>query len=152
MTTLLTSRKAWKCNIMAEKRIDPFFAELMTKALAGESSKFELISSLPMRAVTKDFLSGTKKIIKLFKSLVKSSEKAYSEQIKEGKQHLDLLLAHIQFKTCLEFYEKEAATAKDMLKEYHAYVFGGNLMKTICGIPRAEKDMVDYRTLPWSLF
>ena len=137
---------------MEEKRIDPLFAELITKALSGESTQFELISSLPMRNVTKDFLSGTKKIIKLFKSLVKNSEKAYSEQIKEGKQQLDLLLAHVQFKACLEFYEQEAATAKDMLKEYHAYVFGGNLMKTILGVPRAEKDMVDYRTLPWSLF
>ena len=39
-----------------------------------------------------------------------------------------------------------------MLKEYRAYVFGGNIMKTLLGFYRAEDDMVDYRTLPWKLF
>ena len=137
---------------MKDIKIDPLFLELIQKALEDNKLDFQLIPNNNMYSVTKTFISATKKIIKMFKKLVNSSAEMYSEQIRDGRTDLKLLLAHIQYKECLEFYQNELKTAKSMTQEYRAYVFGGHLMKTILNIPRAEKDMVDYRTLPWSLF
>lgn len=135
-----------------EVKIDPIFKQLVEKALANENQPFQFIGSLAELSVAKTCIGATKKIVKLFKSLETNSALTYVELIKQGKQSTEVLLAHIQFKQCVKFYEKELATLKDMIKEYHAYVFGGNVMKTLLGIYRAEKDMVDYRTLPWRLF
>jgi len=139
---------------MEEKqiKIDPMFTQLIEKALANENQPFQFIGSLQDRSVAKTCIKATKKIIKLFKKLEDSSALTYVELIKQGKQSVDVLLAHIQFKQCVKFYEKELFTLQDMLKEYRAYVFGGHVMKTLLGIYREKKDMVDYRTLPWSLF
>ena len=135
-----------------EVKIDPIFKQLVEKALANENQPFQFIGSLAEWSAAKTCIGATKKIIKLFKSLATNSALTYVELIKQGKQSTEVLLAHIQFKQCVKFYEKELATLKDMIKEYHAYVFGGNVMKTLLGIYRAEQDMVDYRTLPWRLF
>ena len=135
-----------------EFNIDPMFKRLVETALAGESQPFQLIGSLDEWSAAKTCVRATKKVVKLFKSLEGDSAASYVELIKKGKQSAEVLLAHLQFKRCVEFYEKEVATLKDMLKEYRAYVFGGNLMKTLLGFYRAEDDMVDYRTLPWKLF
>lgn len=135
-----------------EVKIDPIFKQLVEKALANENQPFQFIGSLAEWSAAKTCIGATKKIIKLFKSLETNSALTYVELIKQGKQSTEVLLAHIQFKQCVKFYEKELATLKDMIKEYHAYVFGGNVMKTLLGIYRAEQDMVDYRTLPWRLF
>ena len=135
-----------------EVKIDPTFKQLVEKALANENQSFQFIGNLTEWSIAKTCVRATKKIIKLFKSLEENSALTYVELIKYGKQSTEVLLANIQFKQCVKFYEKELATLKDMLKEYHAYVFGGNLMKTLLGVYRAEEDMVDYRTLPWRLF
>lgn len=135
-----------------EFEIDPMFKRLVETALAGESQPFQLIGSLDEWSAAKFCVRATKKIVKIFKNLEENSAASYVELIKKGKQSAEVLLAHLQFKRCVEFYEKEVATLKDMLKEYRAYVFGGNLMKTLLGFYRAEDDMVDYRTLPWKLF
>lgn len=135
-----------------EIKIDPVFQQLVEKALTNKNQPFQFISCLEDRAVAKTCINATKKIIKLFKKLEDSSAMTYVELIKHGKQSTEVLLAHVQFKQCVKFYEKELFTLKDMLKEYHAYVWGGNLMKTLLGIRRAEHEMTDYRKLPWKLF
>ena len=135
-----------------EVKIDPMFKQLVDKALANENQEFEFIGSLAERSAAKICINATKKVISLFKKLEESSAMTYVDLIKQGKQNTEVLLANIQFKQCVKFYEKELATLKDMLKEYHAYVWGGNLMKTLLGIRRTENEMVDYRTLPWKLF
>ena len=135
-----------------EVNIDPIFKQLVEKALANENQPFQFIGNLTEWNVAKTCIRATKKIIKLFKSLEEESAMTYVELIKHGRQSTEVLLAHMQFKQCVKFYEKELFTLKDMLKEYHAYVFGGNIMKTLLGIYRDEADMVDYRTLPWRLF
>lgn len=135
-----------------EFKIDPTFKQLVETALVNENQPFQFIGSLAEWSAAKTCVSATKKIVKLFKNLEENSAKSYVELIKNGKQNIEVLLANIQFKQCVNFYEKELATLKDMLKEYHAYVFGGNVIKTLLGIYRSEQDMVDYRTLPWKLF
>ena len=137
---------------MEEKKIDPFFTELIQKALEGEATPFELISSSSMHTATKVFARATKKVIKMFKTLVQTTCLKYQEQIQTNSQDLQVLLAYVQFNRCVEFYEQELKTAKSMLQEYRAYVTGGHMLKTLLGIPRSEYDMVDYRTLPWRLF
>lgn len=135
-----------------EFKIDPMFKELVEKALANENQDFQFIGNLTEWNVAKTCVRATKKIIKLFKGLEENSAQAYVELIKHGKQSTEVLLAHIQFKQCVKFYEKELFTLKDMLSEYKAYVWGGHVCRTLLGIYREEKDMVDYRKLPWSLF
>lgn len=135
-----------------EFNIDNAFKQLVETALANENQPFQFIGSLAEWSAAKTCVKATKKVVKLFKSLEENSAASYVELIKKGKQSAEVLLAHLQFKRCAEFYEKEVATLKDMLKEYRAYVFGGNIMKTLLGFYRAEDDMVDYRTLPWKLF
>ena len=135
-----------------EFKIDPTFKQLVETALANENQPFQFIGSLAEWSAAKTCVNATKKIVKLFKNLEESSAMSYVELIKNGKQNIEVLLANIQFKQCVKFYEKELTTLKDMLKEYHAYVFGGNVIKTLLGIYRSEQDMVDYRTLPWKLF
>lgn len=135
-----------------EPNLDPIFKQLVEKALNNENQPFQFIGSLTEWSVAKTCVRATKKIIKLFKGLEEETALTYVELIKQGKQSPDVLMAHIQFKQCVEFYEKELFTLKDMLKEYHAYVFGGNVMRTLLGIYRKEEDKVDYRKLPWSLF
>ena len=131
---------------------DHALKQLIETALANDSQPFQFIGSLAEWSTAKACIRATKKVVKLFKSLEENSAKSYVELIKNGKQSTEVLLANIQFKQCVKFYEKEVAILKDMLKEYRAYVFGGNVIKTLLGIYRSEQDMVDYRTLPWKLF
>ena len=131
---------------------DHALKQLIETALANDSQPFQFIGSLAEWGAAKACVRATKKVVKLFKNLEENSAKSYVELIKNGKQSTEVLLANIQFKQCVKFYEKEVATLKDMLKEYRAYVFGGNVIKTLLGIYRSEQDMVDYRTLPWKLF
>ena len=135
-----------------EFNIDHAFKQLVETALANDSQPFQFIGSLAEWSAAKTCARATKKVVKLFKGLEENSAKSYVELIKNSKQSTEVLLANIQFKQCVKFYEKELATLKDMLKEYRAYVFGGNVIKTLFGIYRSEQDMVDYRTLPWKLF
>ena len=135
-----------------EVRIDPMFKELVERALNNDYQPFEFIGSLTERSVARTCISATKKIIKLFKNLELSSAETYADLIREGKQSPEILLAHIQFKQCVKFYEKELFTLKDMLAEYRAYVFGGNILNTLLGVYRKEEDKVDFRKLPWKLF
>ena len=135
-----------------EVRMDPTLRMLMEKAMKGENNEFEFIKNLQERSVAKTLLHGTKLIVRHFRLLEKSSEAVYNELIKEGKQSPDALLWCMQFKQCVKFYQKEADILKDMLKEYHAYVFGGNVIKTLLGINRRKEELVDYRKLPLRLF
>ena len=131
---------------------DHALKQLIETALANDSQPFQFIGSLAEWSTAKACTRATKKVVQLFKNLEENSAMSYVELIKKGKQSTEVLLANIQFKQCVKFYEKEVATLKDMLKEYRAYVFGGNVIKTLLGIYRSEQDMVDYRTLPWKLF
>ena len=95
----------------------------------------------------------TRAIIEVSDGILKHyPSEVYNELIKEGTQSPDALLWCIQFKQCVKFYQKEADILKDMLKEYHAYVFGGNVIKTLLGINRRKEELVDYRKLPLRLF
>ena len=145
-------KKVWQCNMDDNAKIDVLIEELMKHALNGKSTEFQLIPSNDMYTATKLFANGVKKVIRMFRDLAKTSGLIYSDSILKEKTDLRLLLEHMQYKQCQKFYEEELKVAKSMLKEYRAYVFSGHVLKTILNMPRAEADMVDYRTLPWKLF
>jgi len=135
-----------------EIKIDPMFKEIVERALNNDHQPFEFIGNLTERSVAKTCVSATKKIIKLFRQLEENSAYTYVDLIKRGKQSSEILLAHIQFKQCVKFYEKELETLKDMLKEYRAYFWAGHVFSSLLGFYRKDEDKVDYRKLPWSWF
>jgi hypothetical protein len=130
-----------------------FFSELVKKALIGKQSDFEFIRSYEMLKVARLYRKGTKKVYKVFKSLHKALLKTYTNAIMTDDQKLDMIMSIKQFEVCYDYYKKEHAIAKDMLKEYQAYVFSGHILEQLFfyGV-RPDEECVDYRKLPWKLF
>ena len=131
---------------------EELFQQLIKKALTGENSKFEFLRCWSDRLVIKQYLVGVNTVLKLFKTVEETAYKTYIEQIKMNIQDVGVVLALKQFRQCRDYYKKEKQIAKDMLSEYRAYVFGGHIWDTLVGNIRKEKDLVDFRTLPISLF
>lgn len=129
------------------------FGELVKKALEGKQSDFEFIRSYEMSKVARLYKKGAKKVCKVFESLRKSLLKAYAEAIMADDQKLDAIMSIRQFEICRDYYKKESAIAKDMLKEYKAYVLSGHILGQLFfnGV-RPDEECVDYRKLPWKLF
>jgi flagellin-specific chaperone FliS len=125
-----------------------FFTELVKKALTEDNSKFEFIRNLEMLHVAKFYRSSIRKVIKIFKDLVKGLTKEYADQISDDKQSLDVIMAIKQFDACLAYYKKELRIAKDMISEYKTYVFSGHILNTLFGGYRPDYECVDYRKLP----
>lgn len=129
-----------------------FFSELVKKALEGKQSNFEFIRNLEMLHVAKLYRSSIRKVIKIFKDLVKSLTKEYADQISDDKQSLEVIMAIKQFDTCLAYYKKELRIAKDMISEYKTYVFSGHVLDALFGGYRPDYECVDYRKLPIKFF
>ena len=129
-----------------------FFEELVKKALEGKQSNFEFIRDLKMIQTARLYKRGIKKISGVFASLAKGLLKQYSEQVKLGRQDVEVLLAIKQFEICRDYYKKEFEIAKDMLSEYRTYMFSGHILDTIFGRYRPDEECVDYRKLPFKLF
>ena len=130
-----------------------FFGELVKKALTGEQSNFEFVRTKDMMHVASLYKRGTRKVYKVFDSLHKALVKQYGESILTDKQSLETMMAIKQFEVCRDYYKKESAIAKDMLKEYRTYVFSGHILAQLFfnGV-RPDNECVDYRKLPWKLF
>jgi len=129
------------------------FGELVKKALEGKQSDFEFIRTYEMSQAARLYRKGTKKVCKVFDDLRKSLLKAYANAIMADDQKLDMIMSIRQFEICRDYYKKEHAIAKDMLKEYKAYVLSGHILGQLlfCGV-RPDEECVDYRKLPWKLF
>lgn len=125
-----------------------FFTELVKKALTEDNSKFEFIRNLEMLRVARFYRSSIRKVIKIFKELIKGLTKEYADQISGDKQSLEVIMAIKQFDACLAYYKKELRIAKDMISEYKTYVFSGHILNTLFGGYRPDYECVDYRKLP----
>ena len=106
-----------------------------------------------MLKVARLYRKGTKKVCKVFNSIIKSILDAYAKSILTDEQKIEALMSVKQFEVCAEYYKKEHAIADDMLKEYRTYVFSGHILEQLffCGV-RPDNECVDYRKLPWKLF
>ena len=130
-----------------------FFGELVKKALTGKQSNFEFIRTKDMMHVANLYKRGTKKVYKVFDNLHKALVKQYGDSILTSEQSLETIMAIKQFEVCRDYYKKEVAIAKDMLKEYRTYVFSGHiLVQLLFNGVRPDDECVDYRKLPWKLF
>ena len=131
-----------------EQNEKEYFSELVNKALEGKHSDFEFIKNISMLKTARLYRRGVKKVIKVFKALIKGLIKAYSKGILNETDRLDMILALKQFEVCLNYYKKEHAIAKDMLAEYREYVLHGHILKQLVFLSdRPEEECIDYRGL-----
>jgi len=125
------------------------FAELAAFALQSEPSKFEFITSLNMRSACRVYKRGIKRVIKIFKTLRDTLIKAYTEAINSGEllpDDVETITAIRNFDHCYKFYRHELNTVKDMLNEYHFYMWDGhNVIASYLGKQRSLLEMYDYR-------
>lgn len=125
------------------------FAELTAFALQGNQSKFEFITSLSMRSVCRTYKRGIKRVIKIFKSLRDALIEAYTNAINAGKilpDDVEMMTAIRNFDHCYKFYRRELNVVKDMLNEYHFYMWDGhNVIASYLGKHRSLLEMYDYR-------
>lgn len=129
------------------------YKSLIETALEGEQSKFEFIKSYAMLKAVRLYKRGLKKVQKIFKRLEEATIENYSMLVSSGEFNTIEVIALIkQFTTCVEFYKKEYAVAKDMLSEYRAYMYGGHFLATMLGEQRPDFECVDYRKLPIKFF
>ena len=128
----------------SEKEI--LFKTLVETALTKKQSKFELLRSLSECWVLLVAKQGLKKIVVLFEDLAYRIYKKYSVEVKRGTASVKTLYIATQYRYCGEFYKKEFDTAKEMLKEYWAYLRAGHFIEQVLlGRTRVEKDMYDFR-------
>ena len=131
-----------------EQNEKEYFSELVNKALEGKHSDFEFIKNIYMLKTARLYRRGLKKVIKVFKALIKGLIKAYSKGILNETDKLDMIMAIKQFEVCLNYYKKEHAIAKDMLTEYREYVLHGHILKQLVFLSdRPEEECIDYRGL-----
>ena len=120
------------------------FEGLLLTALKGEHHKFEFIRDLSMRKACRCYKRGLKKVLKFFKT----AQKLYERSIAEGRAGLlDIMLAE-QIKICVQYYQKELNIVRDMLNEYHFYMWDGhNVIASYLGKQRTALEMFDYRKM-----
>ena len=125
------------------------FEELVKKALKGKQSDFEFIRTYEMCKVARYYKISTKRVSKAFKTLYKKLMKTYAKDILVGEQKLEMLMSMKQFEICYNYYRKECEIAKDMLQEYHSYLFSGHIFdQLVLNGVRSDDDCIDYRELP----
>lgn len=129
-----------------------FFVEIVQKALEGKHSDFEFIKHYGMWKATRLYKSSTKKVVKLFSGLIKGLINQYQNQILDGTQSLEVIMAIKQFEVCRDYYKKEHMLAKDMLSEFGCYIRSGHILQTLLGGIRPDFECVDYRKLPIKFF
>ena len=129
------------------------FEELVKKALKGKQSDFEFIRTYEACKVARYYKISVKRVSKVFKTLYKKLMKTYAKDIMTDEQKLEMLMSMKQFEICYDYYKKEYELAKDMLSEYHAYLFSGHIFdQLIMNGVRQDDECVDYRELPWIIF
>lgn len=125
------------------------FAELTAFAMQGEHSKFEFITCLPMRSACRVYKRGLKRVIKIFKTLRDTLIEVYAEAVNSGQiqpDDVETVTAIRNFDYCYKFYVKELNTVRDMLNEYHFYMWDGhNVIASYLGKQRDALEMFDYR-------
>jgi len=118
---------------------------LLDRASNGEHSEFFLITDWSQRAAVKRYYTANKKIARSFARDRAEILAAYLEKQKKGLDAFDLLLAYKKLEQVVDFYRAEAEVARDILDEYQSYLLDFNLLWTLAGMPRQERDMWDHR-------
>ena len=124
------------------------------RAASGDSTEFQLISSANEASGCKLAYKANMALAKHLKRRVESySAELAASMTADCRDSIQGTVALRGLSACADFYETEANTLKDMLREWRCYLRYGHLLRMgLLGFPRPEEDMVDWRTLPVSLF
>ena len=125
---------------------EELFQALILHVQEGEPLKFEFIKNTAEWQIIQASRTGLVKVVKLFETVATSLHKAYCMQVKEGIGNFDMLCAYHRYLACKDFYLKELDTAKDMIKEYWAYLKSGHFIEQFfLAKQRSETDLYDFR-------
>ena len=125
---------------------EELFKALTEKALNKEHNEFEYIKNTAEFGVILRTKGGIKKIIELYNQVSWGIYNEYCRQVKLGVSDFSLIYALRQYLECKAFYEEELALASDMIQEYFAYLFSGQLInQCILGLDRESWHMWDHR-------
>lgn len=84
-------------------------------------------------------------LLKRLQKVTKILFKDYCSKIKRGNSNIIKLLACTKLAQTISFYKQELNTITEMIFEYEAYLFEGNLLTAFLGEPRTEYDLRDFR-------
>lgn len=118
---------------------------VVKRAQAGQHSKFDYIRNLNgLRGVARYF-NGAARLKNGFKKVSQKVLSDYTKSISNKYTKVDPLITYNNLKVCEKFYEDEQSIAKEMIREYIAYLSSGHLIETLLGFDRPEDDLRDYR-------
>ena len=130
---------------MAMTELQETLLKLIEHAETAKSSEFQLITTWAEYRKFKDKHKAFKLLVNGLKKSSNRCFKKYRRSVIAGISDFTTLLAYQRLSATLEFYQKEVDTLADMIDEYEAYLFYGNLFWAYIGFGRSEADMVDFR-------
>lgn len=111
---------------------------ILEKAQEGKSLQFQFITSWSDFIYYWRLAKSNKIIIKALKSSANNLFKEYCKDVIAGVSNVDKLLAYVQLRDFIRFYEKDFNTLKQMLDEYDGYLGQGHFWYSFLG---GERDL-----------
>lgn len=130
---------------------EDFAKELVNKALTGEHTKREYLKNFSELSVARILRAATKQIVLGFNAAAENAFTSYINNLKNNIDNLSLLLTHITYKKCAEYYQKELDLVRDEIDEFYNYAFfsGHFIDIVICGFDRPDEHLQDSRLGSW---
>ena len=124
------------------------FEMLVRTAMENKHFKFEFIRNWEMRKLCKHQVKGLKKVIQFFKGAKRSAEEIWLYELTTGNIDLKTPIMCSELRHCLEYYEIELKTIKEMLSEHREYMFSFHLLDTLVfNRWRPDSECYDHRKL-----
>ena len=125
---------------------EELFKSLVTSALSGKHTNFELIKNITEWQVIRESKRGLKKVIELFENLAVEVYNEYCKTVRQGKQDFTMIYAVAQYQYCAEFYKDELKTTVSMTDEYWTYIQAGHFIDQFILLKDREAwDLWDFR-------
>lgn len=134
----------FKNKIKNIKDVSKNLALIIDAAMSGKHIQEEFIRSIDEFNVASAYRTGLLKILKGFNQAVRHCQRDYIKSVEDGSNIFESLIIYLQFKQCQEFYKTEIKLVSDLMTEYFNYVCAGNIISTLLGVRRPEKDLVKY--------
>ena len=129
---------------MQDNRFHEMTEKLVTHAITGEATKFELLRSWQSYRYYKSLIKAYASILG---GLTKGADrlyKSYCRDVTKGVGTTSKVTAYKQMLGVLSFYKNEISTISDMVKEYKLYLLDGHLINSFLGIYRSDQDLRNY--------
>lgn len=119
--------------------------KLIAFAEAGEHKPFQFIRTWSEYRLTCTTKRALKRFIKRLQGRANNMIKKYCKSVNSGFANPDLLFAFRSLCHIINFYKEECQIMVDMIAEYEAYLFEGNLVSAAFGSKRTEEELWDHR-------